>query len=226
MDIKIYQTYFDQSQLGVLDPSFIPFDNTSNEQPLLREYPLLKKLHEQNANFDGYWGMTSWRWYEKTKLSGAQFISWVQDNPGYDLYHVNHYPKYRDKNIFWQGEHCHGGMLDCLRRIITILGYNNFDFDVKYPREYFITCHYYVATNAVWDRLIDFFNKCVEVSNQDKQVYEYMHVGKTRHRSEHIINFSFVMERLPALYLLLHQDIRIKEYPPIATNDNIPRALR
>lgn len=226
MNIKIHQTYFDQNQLQHLDPAFIPFDNTINEAPLLREYPLLCKLYEQNKEYDGYWGMASWRWKEKAKIDGQTLIDWMNSNPGNDVYHV----PYEDGgmrltfgNIFLQGEAVHGGLLRCMQRLVELHGLNVSLIEI-YHSNYYITCHHYFTTSEIWKKLLTFLEKSVQYSHTDEIVNEFMYRTFSTHRNEKIQNFCFVMERLPALFLIANPDIKVLGYP--TPQGHVPSRLR
>lgn len=211
MQIKIYQSYFDEKGKSSLDPSFIPYDVSDNKNPELREYPLLKKLVEQNKEYDGYWGMASWRWYEKTKISGRLFLDWAQSQEGADFYHINHdQHSPRKYNMFQHGAANHPRMMDVFSELSNTLGLG-LDLNGKYPKEYFITCHYYVTTNAVWTRMMYFMDQCVDTFNTNERLHNLVYETAANYRG--LNNFPFVIERLPSLFLLLNSDITVKEYP-------------
>jgi hypothetical protein len=85
MNLQIYQAYYKQEQIVHLDPAFIPYDNTINAQPHLREYPMWQKLYENHKDSDAYWGLMSWLWFEKTKISSEIFKDWILENLDIDM---------------------------------------------------------------------------------------------------------------------------------------------
>ena len=72
--INLYQSYYEPSQIQSLSPDCIPFDNTRNESPELREYPLFKRLYEIEKHNDNLWGLLSWRFEEKTLLKPTKTV--------------------------------------------------------------------------------------------------------------------------------------------------------
>lgn len=216
MEVKIYQTFFDMAQLPMLDHAFIPYDNLDNKQPQLREYPLLKKMVENNCDYTGRLGMVSWRWRDKCKVSGAEYIEWIKKNPGYDVYHISPFTPTNFNNIFTQGFHHHKGMDLCFQRICELMDIN-FDFERQYDRKYFITCHYYVTSVSVLNKLVQFMERIYDLSLSDAALYKFMHEQSSKHydfknSTAQVINFSFVMERIPSLFFLLNQEYSIYEY--------------
>ena len=124
MNLKIYQAYYDEAQLPNLDPVFLPFDNTNNSTPHLREYPMWQKLYEEHKDTDAHWGLMSWRWLQKTNLPPAQFRDWILANPGYDVYHIDPFPDLPNQymNIWTQGDVWCPGMNDFCNRLFPKLG--------------------------------------------------------------------------------------------------------
>ena len=231
MDIKIYQTYFREDQADILDPAFIPFENLKNENPELRELPLLKKLHEQNKTFDGYWGMVSWRWKEKTKLDGQTYIDWITENPGHDVYHVNHFPELPAVNLnsLTQGEKHIKGLLPYFERLVDLLGKKSeVNVHSKFPAELFICSHHYVGNKVFWDDLMSFMDHCLKISAEDDILNNFLFNRRSAHRHETIINYSFAVERLPVLFLHLNKQYKILPYPlqPPSPPRHVPYRLR
>jgi len=209
MNLQIYQTYYDPAQLSKLDSSFIPFDNTENKEPNLREYPMWKKLFEQHKDSDAHWGLMSWRWHEKTKIAGYQFKKFIEMNEGYDCYHfdpfANLFTQY--KNLWVQGEQWHPGMLKYANKLFQKLGIKEKAEELQYEREDFGTCNYYVANSNYWNNLLKFMDYCIELSKQDEEMNKYIFVDGRMYNGHVIPNFSFVMERLFSLHNHLNKNL-------------------
>lgn len=211
-EIKIYQCYFHESQKYALDPAFIPYDGSASDQQEYHEYPHLKALYKKNKNYDGYWGLTSWRWSQKCNITGSAFIRWMNDNPGYDVYHPNiGYGELGFPNIFIQGNQYHGKLLNYMERLCKLLGVS-VDLYSRYPTNYFIASHYYVAKNNFWDGWMSFLKHVLEISRNDRELNDYM-LSQCIHRDRPVYNFCFAVERLVVLYLILNQNFRVKEFP-------------
>lgn len=73
--MKIYQIYYDEASKGLIDPAFIPYDNSSPADKSWYEYSAIRKIIA-NTSFleDEYIGIFSPRFTEKTGLSGKNII--------------------------------------------------------------------------------------------------------------------------------------------------------
>lgn len=216
MRIKIYQPFYEAEQYATLDKAFIPYNNLKNTQAELREYPTLKKLHKKHINFKGHWGAFSWRFNEKAKIDGNQFINWVKSNPGYDFYHVNPYAwiPALHRNIITQGEEHHPGMTNFFNKAIKHLGYSINIADADFYLDIFCLCHFHIANAKFWDRWFAFFDTIIELSEKDQEMYNYMYQQESDHRKEKIINYSFICERSISVFLYLHySDFKVLHYP-------------
>jgi hypothetical protein len=217
MDIKIYQTIYSPEQYSLIDKSTIPYNNLKNENPLYREYPILVKLYDVNKSYDGYWGMFSPLFEEKTKITPSQFQKLVLENPGNDVYHFNcfkHHPNYYP-NPFVQAEsYHHKGMCEYINELMFALGYRNFDiYQTKFEPEHFSFCSFYIGNNFFWERWLAFCSICIELSETNSNL-RYLYESTSEHNDmENVFNFSFVMERLVGLFFHLHsKEIKIKAF--------------
>jgi hypothetical protein len=214
MNLNIYQAYYENGQLSILDKDFIPYDNTINESPHLREYPMWKKLFEKHCETDCYWGLMSWRWYDKTRISGKQFKNWIYENPGFDCYHFdpfNHLSK-QYKNLWIQGDQWHPGMLSYANRLFPKLGIETSAEELQYKPEHFGTCNYYVGNSKYWTSLINFIDEVLNISSQDDEMYKYLYVDGRLYNGHVIPNFAFVAERLFSLHNYLNEEYKIARY--------------
>ena len=211
--INIYQSFFTPEQFIQLDRSFIPFNNLKNKNPELREFPLMKALYDKNKNFNGYWGLVSWKWKEKTNLDGCKFIEWVEDNPGYDVYHINPYFALTEiDNPFV--DNSHEGMVEFTDLLLRNLGYKFSIRDAVFPLNIISSCSFYVANKKFWNHWIGFVETCIEIVKRDEYMNKYMFNDVTIHLGERVINYSFIIERLFGLFLFLrNSNFKVKHYP-------------
>lgn len=216
MRLRIYQTFFDSTHYRILDKAFIPFNNIDNPQPELREYPLLKQLHDKNINFDGHWGMLSWRWKEKTAIPGKELIQWIQENYWYDVYIINPYPHIPEfhRNSINQGESDHKGLIRFTNKLLKHLGYN-FDIrDADFPLNIISTCHFYIGNQKFWNQWMSFMDTTIAIAKKDKYMHDYLYVKTSLYHGKELINFCFAMERLVSLFLYLNmKEYKVLHYP-------------
>jgi hypothetical protein len=215
MQVKIYQSYYNFDNVPFLDPDFIPLNNFKNSAPELREYPLFKQLYEENKEFGGHWGLSSWRWHQKTGLTGSKFINWIKSNPGFDVHHFSHQAATPIKfnNLFVQGDEFHPGMIDYTNLLLKKLGHKFKIEKTRFPPNLFMASHYHIGNNRFWKDWIDFLENSLEISRNDKKLNDYLYVKTCEHRGQNLINFCFVVERLVSLFLYLNQDkFKVLEY--------------
>jgi hypothetical protein len=225
MHIKIYQNYFLPEQLDHLDPALVPYDNTSNEEPQLREYPIIRKLYdEQPSNPDYYWGVMSWKFTEKTRITGQQFTDWIGTNAGYDMYFAHplvaleNIGRYR--NPFAEAEQNNRGITAFIDSVMhDILKLPTLEIrTMSYHPRHFSYCSFYVGNSTFWDKWIPFADNIISEVKKTPKLNAFLFESSISHhelgKKVKLINFSFVMERLVNLFTHLHFDqLRIHYYP-------------
>lgn len=209
MNLKIYQTFYSPEQYVHLEVNehFIPYNNVKNEHPDLREYPIIKSILKENESYDGYLGVLSWKWREKTETSGDKFVSWIEKNPGYDAYLMNPYihTLFYDNAII-EGERHHPGMVKYFIALLKKLGYFLDVNSIIYPLNIISYCSFCVANKKFWNEMTSFIDLCIEVTKNDPDLNNYMFNQKTEHQDKLCINYSFIIERLQPLFLYLNKD--------------------
>lgn len=209
MNIKIYQAYFDNSQLAHLDPEFVPLDNTENLQSDLREYPIFRKCRERaiQDNAD-VWGYMSWKWKHKLpNLNASNIINRIADNPGYDVYFFNYTKTTFYYNVWEHGSIFHKHILEIMTEAFSLMGV---DTDILYQpmtNEVSFFALYCAGNARWWNGLIDFTTRFLNVipllSPRVRELYE----TSADYANDTKLNyFPFIHERLLSTYLLLNKD--------------------
>ena len=131
-NIKIFQIYFKPELIVHCDKHFIPLDNTANPRPDLREWYVWDQQYEELMASDlEYWGFVSWKFKEKTNLTGQQVFDFINAYPGQDVYLLN--PCILNEAVFansWeQGDMHHPNISDIGNTFFKKIGYG--DVDVK-----------------------------------------------------------------------------------------------
>ena len=204
---KIHQIYFKANQLSELDPAFIPFDNSACAYPDEREYYVFRTEFEAGRIApDGYTGYVSWKFGEKTGLTGQAFIDFMRANPGHDVYFVNPYPmEIFLGNVWQQGDHRHPGLMGVAQAIFAEAS-PGFDL-AQVPRSLRATafCNFWVGNKRFWAEFMAF---C-------RPIYDHIQSGLTPEfkmafesqadpfRSASY--FSFLFERLFTTFIGLHR---------------------
>ena len=201
MNIKIFQIYFKPEQLATLDPAFVPLDNTVNLKPELREWAIWEQEYERIcAEGLDYWGFVSWKFKEKTNLTGEQFLSFINDNPGADLYFVN--PCLVNEALFansWeQGDIHHPNISVIGNSFLTKIGYEDVDVrSMVLDRNCTMFANYIVGSRAFWDKFMSFSRKLFTEAEKDP-VFKQQVFGEGMSNYAHdksLPNFTFLIER-------------------------------
>lgn len=207
MDVKIFQSYYKSFQMEALDPDFIPYDNRNSDTWQYCEIPMLFSLYDQHKNYDGYWGLVSWRWYEKTSdLPGKKYIDWIKNNPGYDVYGLDmyHHLELRYPNPILAADNFHPGILNYFSRLLTLLGRNDIDLHGQMPPQFNIYCHYYVGNKQFWDSWMQFLQLVINLSQKDDELRKYA-FDNVFFRTKELPAIVFCAERLAMLFLMMNK---------------------
>jgi hypothetical protein len=208
-NIKIFQIYFKPELKTHCDPAFTPLDNTANPRPELREWDVWDREYNNivNQGLD-YWGFVSWKFKEKTNLSGQQVMDWIAANPGYDVYLLN--PCILNEACFtnsWeQGDYYHPNISAIGNTFLKKIGYG--DIDVKgmvLDRDRTVFANYIVGSRAFWDKFMTFTHKLFSEAEKDPE-FKHQVFGEGLSNYAHdksLPNFTFLIERLIPTYLEL-----------------------
>ena len=218
MKLSIYQSYYQNGQRIELDAkSFIPFDNTKNVEPQMREYPLHLQLYEKHKEEqDAYWGLVSWKWSFKMRATGNFFVNWIKKNPSYDLYFIDPHivNAAAFKNSFIDGDISHPGLLTFSQKLIDELGLK---IDLKrdgYNPNLFSTCTFWVGNVNFWNAWYEFWNRCLSIVESNPAMKRYMFgYGLKTHLGQWVINFPFIHERFISIFLYSQSNLKWIQYP-------------
>ena len=206
---KIFQIYFKPELVAHCDPAFTPLDNTSNPRPELREWDVWDREHANIAaqGLDS-WGYVSWKFKEKTNLTGQQVLDFINDNPGHDVYLFN--PCIVNEALFansWeQGDMHHPDISAIGNKFLTKLGYE--DVDVRgmlLDRDKTVFANYVVGNQKFWAKFMEFSRKLFTEAEKDSIFKdEVFGAGRSNYAHDKTLpNFTFLIERLIPTFLEL-----------------------
>lgn len=206
---KIFQIYFKPELKVHCDPAFTPMDNTDNPNPELREWDKWNREHEAilDQNLD-YWGYVSWKFKEKTNLTGQQVFDFIAANPGHDVYLFN--PCIINEAVFvnsWeQGDFYHPGISNIGNKFLAKIGYE--DTDVKemvLDRNRTVFANYVVGNRDFWTRFMEFSRKLFTEADKDTEFKdEVFGAGRSNYAHDASLPmFTFLIERLIPTFLEL-----------------------
>jgi hypothetical protein len=216
-NIKIFQIYYKSELKEHCDPAFTPLDNTANPHPELREWDVWTREYEtiREQNLD-LWGFVSWKFKEKTGLTGTQALSWIAENPGYDVYLLN--PCIVNEAVFansWeQGDLYHPNISAIGNSFLAKIGYE--DVDVKsmlLDRNTTVFANYVVGSPSFWAGFMEFSRKLFTEADKDPEFKQQVFgAGLSNYAHDRTLpNFTFLIERLLPTFIEL-EDINALGY--------------
>lgn len=215
MEIKIWQIYFAKWQLATLDPDFIPYDNSPCPTPDLREFYVFRKEYlEGRVPADAYAGYFSWKFKEKTGMTGKEFESYCQANPGYDVYFVNPFPlEIHYGNVWLQGEASHSNkIVKITQKIFDKIGYKTDLRTLPANLRTAAFCNFWVGNKKFWDGYMSFCLPIWDYIFNEMPANEKAELFSIADKERKASYFSFVFERLFTTYLLTNPNIKSLAY--------------
>lgn len=214
-ELKIYQIYYDQTHYKFLTPEFTPYYNPPSEHSSVwhENGVFINEYVAGNIQEGSLYGFLSWRFSEKTMLSKKEFIRFIEQNPGYDVYYINPFPEMPQlfKSVWAQGENNHPGIIELSERLLRQSGIEIDLADMEHSPEDFLFCNYWVGSKKFWDSYMAFvmplYNYLESLSDEEMQAYNRdagYHTG---------VGFvTFIFERLFSTFLSINSTITKKPF--------------
>jgi hypothetical protein len=214
MKFKIYQPYFRDDQIHLMDPAFEHLDLRSQtpEEALLREHTINLKCQEL-AKAEGLdvWGMFSWKWKDKLPgLTGEAVNRMVADHPYQDVYYFDPWPQiiYGDGayNVWEQGAWNHPHMIEICEELFPAIGIDK--RYLYYPSGPEISCYanYYLGNAKFWDGWLDLIERYRAVIPMLSPRVRDLHNGPANYGPfPDLWHFPFIHERLFTTYLAINR---------------------
>ncbi|MCX7143133.1 MAG: hypothetical protein NT123_19150 [Proteobacteria bacterium] len=156
--VRVFQIFYDAQQRPLLDPAFEPYDNRGYLHPLL-EFNVFRKLaRTPQAKNARLWGALSWKFQQKTGISGMELLRLIDANPGYDVYYCNPHPDTESlyPNLWMQGETSHPNFLLLCTEFFQAAGLPTGVLGEIQPSNAFASTNYFIATPKFWERYLAF----------------------------------------------------------------------
>jgi len=208
-NMKIFQIYFKPELIVYCDPHFVPLDNTANPRPELREWDVWDREYDQLMASDlEYWGFVSWKFKEKTNLTGQQVYDFINAYPGQDVYLLN--PCILNEALFansWeQGDFHHPNISAIGNKFLKKVGYGDVDVRLMLlDRNTTVFANYVVGSRKFWTKFMEFSRKLFTEAEADplfKQ--EVFGAGGSNYAHDKSLpNFTFLIERLIPTFIEL-----------------------
>jgi len=156
--VRVFQIFYDAQQRPLLDPAFEPYDNRGDAHPLL-EFNVFRKLaRSPQAAGARLWGALSWKFQQKTGLTGMELLRLIDANPGFDAYYCNPHPDTESlyPNLWMQGETSHPNFLLLCTEFFQAAGLPVQVLDEIQPSNAFASTNFFIATPAFWEKYLAF----------------------------------------------------------------------
>lgn len=214
MNISIYQIYFDDHSRGMLDPGFIPFDNRLPIDRELYEFSVIYhffKTHGVDENT--FYGFLSPSFYNKTVVTSAQLLEFVQSNLGrYDAFFISSgwdQIAYH-KNVFYQGEYFHPGFMSVAAEFFQAIGGDPSKVTGSFSVfENTVFSNYVVANAKYWRAWLALADKFYEIYKSG--IVDSLHLP-AKYAKTDTTQAVFLQERLHSYLLIQHDDLRVLPY--------------
>ena len=209
--LRIFQIHYQPEQVAQLDPAFEAYDNTDDPSPLL-EYNVFRKLH-QSELVEGaeLWGALSWKFTQKTGLSGADLRGIIASNPGHDVYYCNPYPELEAQyhNLWLQGETAHPNFLVLCQEFFEVTGISLDHLKAFVPSNLFTASNYFIASPRFWAAYMNFVDDAIAKaeSRMSKTARAMIYSSAADRIGVHAgaSYLPFIVERLFAVFLAQHE---------------------
>ena len=161
--LRIFQIYYQPEQREQLDPTFEPYNNEGDTSPLLEFNVFQKLVQSELVQGADLWGALSWKFTQKTELSGASLRQTIADNPGYDVYFCNPYPDLESQyhNLWLQGEVSHPDFITLCQAFFEAADLDPAAITSFAPSQQFAASNYFVATPKFWRSYIEFVTSTI-----------------------------------------------------------------
>lgn len=216
LNFKLFQICFEKSQFQDIKAPFVPFDNTDNEFPELREFHCFRKAagwpgvawgdHEGIVSKLDAWGLFGPRWEQKLKYPGEEINRTISENPNNDVWIFNHARIVNSLtvNVWEHGEIYHPGISLVARALLKIIGYDPVFVESLMTESNTCYCSYFVARRQFWRSYIQFLTMLYEATlllpTKEREIF-LSSANYARDRSLNL--FPFITERMFSTFLLI-----------------------
>jgi hypothetical protein len=205
--LRIFQIYYEGWQRELLDPNFIALDNGKTSSELM-EFAVFERLAKSDyVKGAQLWGALSWRFTERTGMSGADWVKAIHDHPGADVYFCDPVP-YNEAlfhNFWMQGETAHPQFFALCQAVFKAAGLPEEDLTAISPSDQFSASNYFVATPRFWQGYLTWINQVLSAANKKlpPNIRDMMHSKMADDRDLHkgATYVPFIVERLFPVFM-------------------------
>jgi hypothetical protein len=223
-DVLVFQNVYDDSVIPSLDPSFLPVNGRHNARTETREVGLfLRMFHSGLYRCAPLTGILSPKFNEKTRISGSEFLAFIEKNLGYDVYFVNPFPQnaYYTYNVWYHGELAHPGFMALAEILFERAGYDpKVMSEARDSRATLLYSSYWVGDQRFWNGYMTMITRLMEtIQTMPKRLLgRYLSNADYRNWRSYDDIYSvsylpFIFERTFSTYLHMNREIRALAFP-------------
>lgn len=205
--LRIFQIYFEPWQRELLAPEFIPLDNGGGEPGEYLEFGLFERLSiSEHVKGAALWGALSWRFTEKTGLTGSDLRTLIEANPGHDVYYCNAHPHLEATyhNLWLHGDTVHPRFGELARAFLDAAGLPDETRDIV-PSGLYSTANYFVGSPAFWAAYLPFVRGAIARADKklSPEIARALHAQIPDERGLYpgATYMPFIVERLFSLFM-------------------------
>jgi hypothetical protein len=216
LNYKIFQICFERDQFNDVIYPLVPFDNTENEFPELREFHCFRKAvgwpsinwQDNECVVSGLdaWGFFGPRWGQKLKYSGEEINRSISENTSHDVWIFNHARIVNSLtlNVWEHGEIFHPGISSVARALLKIRGYDPAVVDSLMTEANTCYCSYFVARRHFWKNYLQFLVELCEATYELPANERAIFLNGANYARDRSLNlFPFIVERMFSTFLCL-----------------------
>lgn len=218
--VRIFQIYFEPWQRELLDSSFIALDNSKSTSEFLEFDVFLRLAKSEYVKGADLWGGMSWRYTEKTGMTGQDLVKAIESNPGFDVYYCNPVPENEAlyHNQWLHGETCHPQFFALCQAIFTVTGLPLESLISIEPSASNSTANYFVGSPKFWETYLPWVQSVINLANKKlpPKVRDFMHSSLADDRNLHggASYVPFIVERLfPVFMKTVGKDLKAHKIP-------------
>lgn len=218
LNTRLYQIFYRPCQAEQLDVDFIPYCNVENPRPEWCEYFVFRKEYYAGTCSAGITGFLSWKFRQKTGISGSVFRTWINEHPGYDVYFVNPFPHLAQKrrpNIWYQGDRYHLGMSKIAQELLAKIGFKINLHDLRMEERHIAYCNYWAGTPGFWRRYMDFCQPLYDLIENGLSREEKAKLLMRADTASDCCYIPYIFERLFSTLLCVDESIRAMRMPAV-----------
>ncbi|WP_233865313.1 hypothetical protein [Paraburkholderia adhaesiva] len=171
MKNHIYQIFYSDQTRGMIEPGFIPLDNTGQRPDWYEYWPIRRFLIENALDPEARYGFFSPKFRQKAGLSSAQVEQFLAGTPD-DVDVVTFSPYFSNiaffKNVFEQAEYWHPGISPTLAGVMALIAPHRDSATLMnglvMSTATTVYCNYFVAKPRFWQRWLTLCEKIFAVA--------------------------------------------------------------